>query len=167
MLKPLLCFAFCLLLLGRLHGQSTYNQIAKDTIIQVPGFLGTMYLLDGKKLNLSVMDWFMTDYPEARDKIRVAVLTDQVSIVGYTFGGLFCLTGLLFHREDPELGNSLLKMGAAGIGAGITFQVISSSFQKKAVRYYNQEIQSIYKSHTGAVNLKISSQSLGVEIKFN
>ncbi len=166
MLKHLLCLTLCLSLLWQLQGQSTYNQIARDTIVRIPAFLGSTYLLNGKKMNLQVMEWFMSDYPQVYDQIRLAVLSDQVSIVGYTFGGLFCLTGLLIHPEDQRLGNSMLKVGAVGIGSGITFQIISGNFQRKAVRAYNSEIKAVYQKQDMGVRLNISQDGLTLGLKF-
>ncbi len=163
MWRKLLAF-FCILQLGiALQGQNMYNTIARDTIIGVPSFPSSTYWLDGKKLNLSVMDFFMTDYPAAHDQIQLAMLTDQVAIVGYSVGGLFELTGLLVHRQDADLGNDLLQLGGIGIGSGIVFHIFSAAFKKKSVRLYNQEIKQLYKTKQKA-GLKVDFVPNGVRL---
>lgn len=167
MMKQLLCFVCYLFLFYQMQGQRTYLQISQDTIVQLPGLLGKTYFLDGKKLNLSVMNWFMTDYPAAHDKIRVAVLTDQVSIVGYTLGGLFGFTGLLIQPKDAQLSNDLLKIGAVTFGAGMVLQIVSGTFQRRAVRAYNQEVLSLYKIETVGYKLHLEDNGLIFSIRFD
>ncbi len=164
--KPTLC-AICLVLLcTTVSGQSTYNKIVRDTIITIPGFLHNTYLLDGKKMTLPVMDWFMMDYPTAHDEINLALLTNQASIVGYTIGGLFGLSGLLIYQRDKALGGDLLQLGGIGIGAGITFQVFSGIFKRRAVRTYNQEIIHLYKKQGTALQMQLQTTEIIVQVQF-
>lgn len=163
MWRKLLTLFFVLLLLSALQAQNTYNIIARDTIISVSAFPSRIYLLDGKKLNLSVMDFFMQDYPAAQDQIQLAMLTDQVAIVGYSIGGLFSLTGLLVHRQDPGLGNNLLKMGGIGIGTGVVFHIFTGVFKKNAVKYYNQQVRGLYNGKQKA-DLKVQLDPMGIRV---
>jgi hypothetical protein len=167
MVKKLLCFAFAVVLYFPIEGQTTYQQIAKDTIVQIPGLLGKTYLLDGKKLNLSVMEWFMTDYPEAHEQVRAAVVTDQLSIVSYTFGGLMGIAGILTRSENRSLSNDLLTIGGVGVGGGITLQIISGSFQRRAVHSYNANIRSLYKNQTVGYRVSIEHGNLTLGLHFD
>lgn len=147
-------------------GQNTYQNIVRDTIVTLRKFPASTYLLDGKKLNLSVMDWFMTDYPAAHDQINLSMLTEQVSVASYSIGGLFGLTGLLVNRQDPHLGNELLQIGGIGIGSGIIFHLFSAGFQKKAVRYYNEDVRKLYKgAGSNRVNVKLDNNKLGFYVR--
>lgn len=167
MWRKLFVLFFVLQFFTLVHTQNTYNAIARDTIISVPAFPGHVYLLDGKKLNLSVMAFFMQDYPNAHDQIQLALLTDQVAIVGYSIGGLFGLTGLLVHQQDRGLGNNLLKMGAISIGSGITFHIITGAFKRSAVKHYNKEIKNLYRSqYKAGLKLKLESTSVGIAWNF-
>ncbi len=166
MIKHLLCLCLCVLLFGQVQAQNTYHQIARDTIIRIPGFLGSTYLLDGKRMNLSVMEWFMSDYPQAYDQIRLAVLTDQVSIVSYTIGGLFCFSGLLIQPEDMQTGGKLLRIGLGGIGGGVAFQLLSNRFQKKAVEKYNEEVYTLYKMQAIGITVGVNSNGVGIRLGF-
>lgn len=166
-MKKLLGLAFGMLLLWQVEGQTTYQQIARDTIVQIPGFLGKTYILDGKKLNLSVMEWFMSDYPEAHDRVRVAVVTDQLSIVSYTIGGLLCFAGVLAHGDNPSLGNDFFKAGGVGIAGGITLQIIAGSFQRKAVESYNSQVQELYKKQSVGYDLRIEDNGLTFSVRFD
>ena len=91
--------------------------MAKDTIITRPILFGNAYLLDGKRLNIQVMQWIMTDHPFAHDQIRVSVVSGQMAAVGYTVGGMIFLGGLLVWQDDKAAGKDLMLMGGAGIGA--------------------------------------------------
>jgi hypothetical protein len=146
-------------------GQNTYQNIVRDTIVTLRAFPVNTYLLDGKKLNLSVMDWFMTDYPAAHDQINLSMLTEQVSVASYSIGALFGLTGLLVHQQDPHLGNDLLQIGSIGIGSGIVFHFFSGGFKKRAVRYYNEDVRKLYKTEGNGVNVKLDQNGFGLRIK--
>lgn len=111
------------------------------------------------------MDFFMRDYPVAHDQIQLAMLTDQVAIVGYSVGGLFGLTGLLVYRQDSPLANNLLKMGGIGIGTGIVFHIFTGAFKRSAVRHYNSEIKGLYRPQQKA-GLKLSAEPVGVRISW-
>ncbi len=167
MIKQILCFAFCLLCFGPLAGQATYQEIARDTIVQVPGFLGRTYLLDGKRLNLPVMEWFMSDYSEARERVRVAVLTDQLSIVSYTIGGLMGFAGILVRADNRGLSDDLFTISGIGLGGGITLQIISGSFQRKAVRSYNNQIQTLYQQQHVGYAMQMTDKGLTLILHFD
>lgn len=117
-------------------------------------------------MTLPVMDWFMMDYPTAHDEINLALLTNQASIVGYTIGGLFGLSGLLIYQRDKALGGDLLQLGGIGIGAGITFQVFSGIFKRRAVRTYNQEIIHLYKKQGTALQMQLQTTEIIVQVQF-
>lgn len=146
-------------------GQNTYQNIVRDTIVTLRKFPASTYLLDGKRLNLSVMDWFMTDYPDAHDQINLSLLTEQVSVASYSIGALFGLTGLLVNRQDPHLGNELLQIGGIGIGSGIIFHLFSGGFKKKAVRYYNEDVRKLYKIEGNQINVKLDPNGVGFRVK--
>lgn len=167
MVKKLLCLAFAVVVCFPIAGQTTYQQIAKDTIVQIPGFLGKTYLLDGKKLNLSVMEWFMSDYAEAHEQMRAAVLTDQLSIVSYSFGGLMCIAGILTRSENRSLSNDLFTIGGIGVAGGITLQVISGSFQRRAVESYNEEVSVLYQNQAIGYNLHVKNNGLSFSLNFD
>ncbi len=160
MWKQLLSLLPILLLTASLSGQTPYHQMAQDTIVRLSDFPNSAYLLNGKKLNLSVMEWFMSDYPRPHEHIRMAIFTDQLSILSYTFGGVFCLSGLLLRNEDQRLGDSLLRTGAIGLASGITFQIFSGSAQRKAVNAYNREIRALYGDQPPGVQLRLSEQGI-------
>ena len=148
----LLCFITCLVCSCALSAQPRYHDLAKDTIITLRQFPRNQYLLDGKKLNLPVMQWFMTDYPAANDQMRSAVLANQLSITGYSVGSLFFLTGLFIWEDNRSLSDELLRLGGIGFGSGILFQVISQGYEKKAVRLYNRDVR-LLNQEGGTANL--------------
>lgn len=147
-------------------GQSTYQSIVRDTIVMLKSFPRNTYLLDGKKLNLSVMEWFMTDFPDAHDQINLAILTEQTGVACYSIGALFGLTGLLVYSQDPHLGNDLLELGSIGLGTGVVFQIFSGAFKKKAVRFYNKDVQQFYQKQGNQIHVKLDKQGFGVAIRF-
>ncbi len=149
-----------------LHGQQTYDKFAKDTIVTVSGFPNKIYLLGGKKLSLPVMEWFMDDYPAAHDQIRVAIFGDQLSLASYTIGGVFCLSGLLIHPQNPGLGNDLLKIGGIGLGGGVISQIWSARIQRKAVNIYNKEIRQYYARQSVGASLSLHSGQVLVIVDF-
>lgn len=124
-----------------LCGQSTFRSLASDTIVRHQEFLGPGYYLDGKRLNLAVMNWFMSDYPQAREQIRLAVVSDQLSGATYAVGGLFVLSGFLVRSDDVNLSNDMLKLGILSSGAGIAFHILEITFKKKAVEKYNEGVR--------------------------
>lgn len=139
-----------------INGQTTYNKIARDTIVTQKVFLGKTYLLNGKKLTLPVMQWFMSDYPTANDAIRVAVKSDQLSIVGFTVGSLFALGGTLVYNQNDELGEDLFLLSGVGLGSGMLLQLFSGAYQSKAVKGYNYEIKSLYRDDSAQVYFTFS-----------
>lgn len=133
-----------------LSGQPTYNSLAQDTIITKRGLLSNIYLLDGKRLTLEVMEFFMADHPSAHSQIKVAQTTEQLSIVGYGLGSIFLLGGALLHDDNPGLSRDLFFYGGVGMGSGLIFQIISNNYQKNAVFLYNQGIKSQYRNKSSA-----------------
>ncbi len=146
-------------------GQNTYQNIVRDTIVTLRGFPTNTYLLDGKKLNLSVMDWFMSDYPAANDQINLCILTEQVSVASYSIGALFGLTGLLINQQDPHLRHDLLQLGGIGIGSGIIFHLFSGGFKRRAVRYYNEDVRNLYKTDGNRLKVKLDLNGVGFRVK--
>lgn len=145
MWRKLLTLLLFMQLMQVASGQNMYRSIASDTIITVRSFPTNIYLLDGKKLNLPVMDFFMSDCAAAHDQLRFAMLSNQLAAAGYSIGTLFGLTGLLVNRQSPQLGGNLLQIGGVGIGTGFLFQVFSNKFKKKAVRLYNEDVRALHK----------------------
>ncbi|MCB0550233.1 MAG: hypothetical protein KDD19_21875 [Phaeodactylibacter sp.] len=139
--KLLLANALFIWLLVGACSQSPYHEMAKDTIITRPILFGNAYLLDGKQLNITVMQWFMSDHPLAHDQIRVAVVSGQMAAVSYTVGGMIFLGGFLIRQDDNAAGDDLMLMGSAGIGAGLLLTLISSGHQRRAVQLYNEDIK--------------------------
>lgn len=149
-------------------GQSPYHELAKDTIITRPIFLGNKYLLDGKDLNLEVMQWFMLGHPKAHDNIQVAIVSDQVAAVSYTIGSLSFLTGYLVSQENKAAGRDFMLFGGGSIGVGLLFSVISGSYQRRAVELYNLDIKKEHhlqqNNKVGAsFQLQLSPAGLGLE----
>lgn len=147
--KLLLTIISCCVFLFSLRSQTPYHELAKDTIVTRPVFMGNTYLLDGKKLNIQVMQWFMTDHPLAHDQIRGAVLTDQLAAVSFTIGGIIFLGGVLIRQDDQGVGEDLMLMGGAGIGAGLLFSIVSGGHQHRAVQLYNEDIKRYYNPSAG------------------
>ncbi len=162
MQKTTFALVIFLLFVKMTFAQSTYQSIVRDTIVTLRTFPAYTYLLDGKKLNLSVMDWFMTDYPAAHDQINLAILSEQVSVASYSIGALFGLTGLLVQRQDPHLGTDLLQIGGIGIGSGIVFSFFSGTFKKRAVRFYNEDVRQFYQEQGNRVQIKINPNGVGI-----
>lgn len=148
-LRTLLTFLF-VLVVAFTTAQPTYHTIAQDTIITIPRFPRNTYLLNGKKLTLPVMRWFMEDYQLANDQVELAVLTNQLSVSGYSIGSVFLLTGFFINDQNRQVSNDIIRLGAVGIGAGILFQILSQGYEKKATRYYNAEVRALYQRTNAA-----------------
>jgi tetrahydromethanopterin S-methyltransferase subunit F len=161
----MLCFLlFCG---GVLSAQLPGIEPPADTIYYRSEFLNRNYLLKGKPLTLPVMDYFMKDYPAAYNELRIAQLSDQLSVAGYSMGSLFMVGGLMFSRQDKELSNGLFRMGAAGIGAGLVFQLVAGKYKFRAVKVYNEEVrQRGEKKHSMRVEWKVGVSSVGVWVGF-
>ena len=161
-------FLFIVLLFPSIYlsGQRTYRTIVRDTIVTKSVFLGKAYLLDGKKLTLPVMQWFMSDHPSAYDKIQVSGITNQLSLASLTIGGIFTLTGVLANSENESLGEDLLTIGGIGLGSGLIFQLISGSYKKGAVRAYNEEIKLIYANQQTSLKWELSDDGIGLRLGF-
>ena len=139
MYEKILLLSFVFILAS---GQENYAQISKpDTILTQPGFLGNTYLLDGKKMNLHVLKWFMQEYPLAHEEIQAAAFSDQLSAFGYTVGGILFFSGFFLYETNRPLSRDLLAYGTYGIGGGLLFQFVAGRYEKKAVRIYNQEVK--------------------------
>jgi hypothetical protein len=161
----MLPFVFCCIALLS-FGQRPYNSIVQDTIIAKPGFLSTTYLLDGKALNLQVMDFFMADHPSAQAHIKIAILTDQLSFTGYGVGGLFLLTGILSRDNNSRLSKDLIRYGAITMGSGLLFQIISKNYQKNAVAFYNEGIKAHYRRERNNAYLELGAGAQGLKMSF-
>ncbi|MCO6475812.1 MAG: hypothetical protein J5I94_04285 [Phaeodactylibacter sp.] len=161
--KLLLAIALSCLLSSGAFAQSPYHELAKDTIITRPVLFGNIYLLDGKQLNIQVMQWFMTDHPMAHDQIRVAVVSGQLAAVSYTVGGMIFLGGLLIRQDDRAAGQDLMLMGGAGIGAGLLFTLVSGGHQRKAVQLYNEDIRK-YLNSSARVEWQVGFTGHGVTL---
>jgi len=144
-----------------LSGQSTFRSLASDTIVQRQEFLGRGYYLDGKRLNLAVMEWFMSDYPGAQEQIGLASVSDQMSAVTYTTGGLFILGSILVRKDDLNLSNDMLKLGVLAGGAGVVFQILEVTFKKSAVQKYNEGVRS---HHQAMSSLMVGVEGSGVGV---
>lgn len=158
-LPYMLCLFLWLCFTTTLYAQSTYNQIASDTIVAHHTFLNSSYLLNGKKLNPSVMQWFMSDYGEAYENIRISNISEQISIGSYSIGSLFILSGFIVESQNPRISRELKLWGVLGLGSGIVFQVFSGRYRRKAVELYNDQIQSIYQDTRQPVSIMIKIES--------
>ncbi|PHN08316.1 hypothetical protein CRP01_03055 [Flavilitoribacter nigricans DSM 23189 = NBRC 102662] len=147
---------------GDITAQVTSNDLVRDTIIYRTNFLNRTYLLDGKPLTLPVMAFFMKDYPLPNNEIKLAQLTDQLCIAGYSIGSLFTIGGLLVSRQNKDLGGDLLQLGLVGVGSGLIFQIISGSFKLSAVRHYNEEVKKYYQQKTSAIRFRASADGAGI-----
>lgn len=150
-----------------IKGQTTYNKIARDTIVTKNGFLGKVYLLNGKKLTLPVMEWFMSDYPTADDAIQAASRTDQFSVAGFSIGGLFALGGTLVYAQNKDLGKDMFTVSSIGLGTGFLLQLFSNGYKSKAVKGYNQEIKTLYKNDSAHLFLIQKDIGGGVVMEFD
>lgn len=166
-MKWILPFLWGVLLQCSVLGQSNYHTLAQDTIITKKGLLSNAYLLDGKRLSLEVMEFFMMDNPGAYNQIKVANLTDQLSLTGYSLGSIIMLTGILLSEDNPRLSRDLYLYGGLSLGGGIIFQIVSHSYQKEAVYLYNEGIKSSYERKT-SVNLQwgVGEEGVGMLVRF-
>lgn len=162
-LKLLLLSLFFLSLPLQLFAQRTYDKLARDTIIKSSDFLGSSYYLDGKKISLPVMEWFMSDYPLANDAIRVAVVSDQLSVIGYTLGGIFLVSGVFTVQQGQPDGQELIIIGGILSAGGLLFQSITNAYKRKAVGVYNREIKALYRDGAG---LQFKSTRNGIGLAF-
>jgi hypothetical protein len=128
-------------------------------------FLNRTYLLDGKPLTLPVMAFFMKDFPVPDNKIKLAQLTDQLCIAGYSVGSLFTIGGLLVSRQNKDLGEDLIQLGLVGIGSGLVFQIISGSFKLSAVRSYNEAVKNRSEKDSSMLFFKAGWNGVGMVVK--
>ena len=145
------------------QAQRTYNSISRDTIVTIPGPFGNYYLLDGKKLNLAVMQWFMTGHPDAYSQIKAANITDQLSLAGYTAGGVLLLSGVLIFGNDPNTSRDFYLYGGIAFSSGILLQIISNSHKKKAVMLYNEDVKRYWK---GSARLNLGATGIAFQVRF-
>jgi len=143
--STLIVTVLLLLLITPSWAQRGVYPLARDTIIRQPTFPQSSYLLQGKELDLSVMEWFMRDIPNAHDQIRIAIASDQLSVAGYGMGGLLVLSSLALSEEDESLSRDLGRFGLYGIASGLAFQFIANGYQRNAVRTYNTIIKNNYR----------------------
>lgn len=122
-------------------GQRPLGTLLRDTIVQVPEFLSTGYYLDGKRLNLPVMDWFMRDFEDAHIPLQGAIISDQLSVATYAAGGILLLTGALIREDNLNVSNDLISVGVLSSGAGLVFHLIELGFKRTAVERYNTNIK--------------------------
>ncbi len=154
-----------LFLCNVLSAQIIHKDRARDTIIYQSNFLNRTYLLDGKPLTLPVMAFFMKDFPVPDNKIKMAQLTDQLCIAGYSVGSLFTIGGLMVNRQNKDLGGDLLQLGLVSIGSGLIFQIISGSFKISAVKHYNEAVKRIQKNETSALNFRAGPEGVGIIVR--
>lgn len=146
-------------------GQKTLDALTRDTIIRVPELFGSGYYMDGKRLNLSVMEWFMQDYPEAHIPIRGAVISDQLSLAAYATGGILLLTGVIIREDNLNVSNDLLATGMLSSGAGLVFHIIETSFKRTAVERYNLNIRNSY-AHPEKFRVSVMRAGIGMSWQF-
>lgn len=160
------CLLSILLSFGSIgSAQITHNDLVRDTILYQTNFLNRTYLLDGKPLTLPVMAFFMKDFPRPNNEIKMAQLTDQFCIAGYTVGSLFTIGGLMVSRQNKELAEDMIQLGLVGIGAGLIFQIISGNFKLKAVRHYNEEVRQLYQKNASKVQLRADFNEAGILVR--
>ena len=127
------------------HAQSTYRKIAGDTIVVTQNEFGiNVFLLDGKKLNIPVMKWFMSEYPVADSNIRWASLGNTLSKTSYGISGLFIFSGFLVDKRNKPARKDLFTLGGVIGGSGVVIQIVSEFFKIGAVQAYNDEILLFY-----------------------
>lgn len=158
--------AACCLLCFSVHSQNTLKDLAADTIIAYPQFLNTTYLLNGKVLNASVMEWFMSDYAEPYENIRISIISDQISVGSYTIGSLFLISSFLIDQDRKRVISDLHLWGAVGIGGGVIFQIVSGKFKRKAVMGYNDEIKKVYFPEKVKLNVYMGTNGLTGQLEF-
>ena len=149
------------------HSQADLK-MAADTIISKSEFIGTTYLMNGKKLTLPVMEWFMQDYPSSFDAIQPAIVSDQLSVATYSVGSIFLIGGLFINDRDKRLSNNLIGLGGLTIGSGLLLQYISGRYQKRAIRLYNLEVKKKYSQPSRVnVDFALTPNGLGVQMHIN
>ncbi|MCB0628912.1 MAG: hypothetical protein R2824_09670 [Saprospiraceae bacterium] len=168
MLSRVRMLCFLLFGCGVLSAQIPGDQPPTDTIYYRNEFLNRNYLLKGKPLTLPVMAFFMKDYPAAYNELRIAQLSDQLCVAGYSMGSLFTIGGLMFSRQDKELSEGLIKMGVVGIGAGLVFQLVAGKYKFRAVRIYNEEVKKKGDNkHSMRVEWNAGAMSAGISVQFD
>ena len=87
--------------------------MAKDTIITILIF-GNAYLLDGKRLNIQVMQWFMTDHRWRMTRSGYPLSVDMTDGGGvYRWRNDF--GAILVGQDDRAAGEDLMLMGASAL----------------------------------------------------
>ena len=142
--------------------QVPLSTLTQDTIVRLPTFLNSTYLLDGKKLTPQVMEWFMKDVPGAHENIRLSMISDQISITGYTLGSLFVLSSFFIPDDNTKASRNLRTVGAISILSGISLQIVGNDFKKKSVHEYNQSIKSLHQANQKGKELKLEVGGLQI-----
>ncbi len=144
------------------------NPISPDTILMLNNGMGIDYYMSGRKVNLAVMEWYMHDIPSAKKDIHAALVSDQLSVVGYSAGSLFTVTGLLVYEPNQKLASNLMMIGGISLGTGIISQIISGKYKKTAVRKYNAAIRKSKQMKAKGVSYRarFGLNSRGLVIKF-
>ncbi|GJM34055.1 MAG: hypothetical protein DHS20C18_30560 [Saprospiraceae bacterium] len=165
--KAQLVMLFIIMLASSIYCQKHASALARDTIITMNRFPNNIYILNGKKLTLPVMEWFMSDYPTSNRNIKVALVSDQMSIVGYSVGGLFAVTGLIAFRQNETLGKELFKVSIISLGSGFAFQLLSGAFKQKAVNAYNRALHTQANAKGGGVyKMGMTDKKVGLWVTF-
>jgi len=162
----LLLFVLGGLCLPRTFGQRFPQHLSSsgDSILTLKHGVGATYYMKGRKVNLPIMEWFMQDSPAAKKEISAAIVADQLSVVGYTVGSVFTITGLLVYEPNQRLGQDLMMMGGVSLGAGILFQIISGKYKKRAVERYNKSIREDRASLLKGISFKLDFTGEGTQL---
>ncbi len=154
-----------ILFTNHLNAQTTYQKIAGDSIVITHNEFGiNVYLLNGKKLNMPVMKWFMSDYSSAYNYIKVASLSNTISKTGLGVGGLFIFSGFLVDKRNKPARKDLFTLGAIVGSSSLVLQIITELFKVSAVKSYNEEILLFYMKQN-PVTLKMETGP-GLTINF-
>ena len=77
------------------------------------------------------MKWFMSDYPNAHEEIRIASLSNKISVIGYGFGGLLVFSGIMVYDRNELAGRDLITVGGIAVGGGLLSQLFTEVFKKE------------------------------------
>ncbi len=161
-----LLFVLGVVCLPRTFGQQFPQHLSNggDSILTLRHGVGATYYMKGRKMNLPIMEWFMQDHPAAKKEISGAIVADQFSVVGYTVGSIFTITGLLVYEPNKHLGQDLMMMGGISLGAGILFQIVSGKYKKRAVERYNESIRKSKSSLLKGMSFRFDVNGEGTQI---
>ncbi len=154
----------------------TYTELSRDTIVTTKKFLRNEHYLGGKKMNLTVMKWFMKDDTgnlnerSAHKTISFAITADGIYTILMTYGVIMGTVGVITLRDQTarEYGfpQTFLVAGGLSIGAGILSKYIGLKLERKAVRKYNKFILDSGQYHKDTPKLGFSSTGLGIQLQF-